>query len=104
MRKNIGFLYLYSFFDHFIVAYVIERLFDLEWGQSVQTIVLLGILYGALTIGFSAALLAGLMGGALAEADRFDWHSVCPVPARSHGIGARWLSSLPRRSRCAGNH
>lgn len=63
MRKNIGYLYLYSFFDHFIVAYVIERLFALNWGLSVQTIVLLGILYAALT--FALEVPSGIL------ADRF---------------------------------
>lgn len=48
--KNILFLYAFSFFDGFIMAYVIERLFWAERGMSVNMVVSSEILYSIIVV------------------------------------------------------
>lgn len=45
-KKNIVLLYDYTFFDGFILAYVIERLFWAERGMSITMVVATEIIYG----------------------------------------------------------
>lgn len=49
-RKNIIFLYVFSFFNGFIMAYVIERLFWAERGMSVNMVVSTEILYSIIVV------------------------------------------------------
>lgn len=48
--KNINFLYLYTFFNSLIFAYVIERLFGLSRNISIQEMVYIEIIYAVVTL------------------------------------------------------
>ena len=48
--KNIRLLYISLFFHNLIFAYVIERLFALERGMTVQYVVYTEIIYAAVTV------------------------------------------------------
>ena len=68
MRKgNIRLLYLYWFFHHLIFAYVIERLYWLEHGISIEQTVWLEILYAAVVMAMEIPT------GALADAWSRKW-------------------------------
>ena len=51
LKANIYKLYLYYFFHNLIFAYVIERLFALERGLTIQQMVYLEIIYAAIVLG-----------------------------------------------------
>lgn len=63
-KRNIILLYLYTFFDGFILAYVIERLFWAQRGMTITMVVATEILYGITTAAFEipSGILADMFG------------------------------------------
>ena len=63
-RKNIKLFYVFTLFDGFIMAYVIERLFYAERGMTIMMVVSLEILYGIIVsiLEIPSGILADIWG------------------------------------------